>query len=103
MLDEAGFDVERGAYDLPTAVRGRVGSGPLSIVICAEYDALPGVGHACGHNLIAAASLGAGMALAGVADDLGLTVTVLGTPAEEGGGGKVLLLDAAPSTAPTRR
>ncbi len=93
MLDEAGFAVERGPYDLPTAVRGSVGSGPLSIVICAEYDALPAVGHACGHNLIAAASLGAGMVLAGVADDLGLTVTVLGTPAEEGGGGKVLLLE----------
>jgi amidohydrolase len=92
MLDEAGFDVERGAYGLETAVLARVGSGPLSIVICAEYDALPTVGHACGHNLIAAASLGAGMALAGVADDLGLSVTVLGTPAEEGGGGKVLLL-----------
>jgi amidohydrolase len=93
MLDEAGFAVERGPYDLPTAVQARVGSGPLSIVICAEYDALPAVGHACGHNLIAAASIGAGMALAGVADDLGLTVTVLGTPAEEGGGGKVLLLE----------
>jgi amidohydrolase len=91
MLDEAGFAVERGAYDLPTAVEAKVGSGPLSIVICAEYDALPAVGHACGHNLIAAASLGAGMALAGLADDLGLTVTVLGTPAEEGGGGKVIL------------
>jgi amidohydrolase len=93
MLGDAGFDVERGAYGLPTAVRGRVGSGPLSIVICAEYDALPAVGHACGHNIIAAASLGAGMALAGVADELGLSVTVLGTPAEEGGGGKVLLLE----------
>ena len=93
MLDEAGFDLERGAYGLPTALQARVGSGPLSVVICAEYDALPAIGHACGHNLIAAASLGAGMALAGVADDLGLTVTVLGTPAEEGGGGKVLLLE----------
>jgi amidohydrolase len=93
MLEGAGFAVERGAYDLPTAVEARVGSGPLSIVICAEYDALPAVGHACGHNLIAASSLGAGMALAGVADDLGLSVTVLGTPAEEGGGGKVLLLE----------
>ena len=91
MLDEAGFDVERAAYGLDTAVRARVGSGPLSIVICAEYDALPSVGHACGHNLIAAASVGAGMALAALADDLGLTVTVLGTPAEEGGGGKVIL------------
>ncbi|HXQ90898.1 MAG TPA: M20 family metallopeptidase [Acidimicrobiales bacterium] len=93
MLDGAGFEVERGPYELPTAVRGRRGSGPLSIIICAEYDALPAVGHACGHNLIAASALGAGMALAGLADDLGLTVTVLGTPAEEGGGGKVLLLE----------
>jgi amidohydrolase len=92
-LDEAGFAVERGAYDLPTAFEARVGSGPLSIVICAEYDALPSVGHACGHNLIAASAVGAGMALAGVADELGLSVTVLGTPAEEGGGGKVLLLE----------
>jgi len=93
MLTDAGFDVERGAYGLATAVRAQVGSGPLSVVICAEYDALPAIGHACGHNLIAAASLGAGLALAGIADDLGLSVTVLGTPAEEGGGGKVLLLE----------
>jgi len=103
MLEGAGFEVERGAYDMPTAVQARVGSGPLSIVICAEYDALPAVGHACGHNLIAAASLGAGMALAGVADDLGLTVTVLGTPAEEGGGARSCCTSGAPSTAPTRR
>jgi amidohydrolase len=93
LLAQSGFDVERGPYHLPTAIEGRAGSGPLSIVICAEYDALPAVGHACGHNLIAAASLGAGVALANVADDLGLTVTVLGTPAEEGGGGKVLMLE----------
>ena len=92
-LDESGFAVARGAYDLPTAFEARAGTGPLSIVICAEYDALPAVGHACGHNLIAASALGAGMALAGMADDLGLTVTVLGTPAEEGGGGKVFLLE----------
>ena len=64
-LDGAGFSVERGAYDLPTAVRATTGSGPLSIVICAEYDALPGVGHACGHNLIAAAGLGAGAGTGG--------------------------------------
>jgi amidohydrolase len=82
-----------GAYDLPTAFEAKAGSGPLSIVICAEYDALPGIGHACGHNLIAASALGAGLALARLADDIGLTVTVLGTPAEEGGGGKVFLLE----------
>jgi amidohydrolase len=63
------------------------------VVVCAEYDALPGVGHACGHNLIAAAAVGAGLALAEVADDVGLSVTVLGTPAEEGGGGKCFLLE----------
>ena len=57
--------------DLPTAFVARAGSGPLHIGICAEYDALPGIGHACGHNVIAAAAVGAGLALAGVADDLG--------------------------------
>jgi amidohydrolase len=92
-LADGGFDVSTGVYDLPTAVEARAGSGPLSIVICAEYDALPGIGHACGHNLIAASAVGAGLALAPLADDLGLTVTVLGTPAEEGGGGKVFLLE----------
>jgi len=92
-LSSAGLSVETGAYDLPTALRARAGSGPLSIVICAEYDALAGVGHACGHNLIAGAAVGAGIALAEVADDIGLSVTVLGTPAEEGGGGKILMLE----------
>jgi amidohydrolase len=61
--------------------------------VCAEYDALPEVGHACGHNIIAATAVGAGLALAAVADQIGLQVRVLGTPAEEGGGGKVLMLD----------
>lgn len=92
-LSAAGFDVQHGCYDLPTAVRATVGTGPLHIGICAEYDALPDIGHACGHNVIAAAAVGAGTALAGLADDLGLTVTVLGTPAEEGCGGKILMLE----------
>ncbi|MFI0355744.1 amidohydrolase [Actinomadura sp. 9N407] len=92
-LAAAGFEVEHGCYELPTAVRATAGTGPLHIAICAEYDALPGIGHACGHNIIAAAAVGAGAALAGLADDLGLTVTVLGTPAEEGGGGKILMLE----------
>jgi amidohydrolase len=92
-LADGGFEVQTGAFELPTAFIARAGSGPLHIGICAEYDALPGVGHACGHNIIAASSVGAGLALAGVADDLGLTVTVLGTPAEEGGGGKVFMLE----------
>ena len=92
-LADAGFDVQTGACELPTAFIARAGNGPLHVGLCAEYDALPGVGHACGHNIIAAAAVGAGLALAGVADDLGLTVTVLGTPAEEGGGGKVFMLE----------
>ena len=93
MLDAAGFRVERGVCELPTAFRARVGSGPLHVAICAEYDCLPDIGHACGHNIIAASAVGAGLALARVADDVGLTVTVLGTPAEENGGGKILLLE----------
>ena len=92
-LADAGFDVARGVCDLPTAFIARAGRGPLHVAICAEYDSLPGIGHACGHNIIAAAAVGAGMALAKVADDVGLTVSVIGTPAEEGGGGKVLMLE----------
>jgi amidohydrolase len=92
LLDGAGMEVERGVGELPTAFAARAGSGPLHVVVCAEYDALPAVGHACGHNLIAAMAAGAGIALARVADEVGLRVTVLGTPAEEGGGGKILLL-----------
>jgi amidohydrolase len=93
VLADAGMAVERGVCDLPTAFVARAGSGPLHIAICAEYDALPGIGHACGHNIIAASAVGAGIALARLADDLGITVHVIGTPAEEGGGGKVLLLE----------
>lgn len=92
-LNAADFTVEHGCYDLPTAVRAGIGTGPLHVGICAEYDALPEIGHACGHNVIAAAAVGAGLGLAELADDLGITVTVLGTPAEEGGGGKVLMLE----------
>jgi amidohydrolase len=92
-LAGAGFDVEASACGLPTAFIARTGSGPLHVGICAEYDALPGLGHACGHNIIAASAVGAGLALAAVADDLGLTVSVLGTPAEEGGGGKIYMLE----------
>jgi amidohydrolase len=92
LLDGAGLEVQQGLGELPTAFAARAGTGPLHVVVCAEYDALPGVGHACGHNLIAAMAAGAGIALAAVADDVGLKVTVLGTPAEEGGGGKILLL-----------
>ncbi|MEY2567843.1 MAG: hypothetical protein QOE35_2372 [Actinomycetota bacterium] len=93
VLTKHGFTVEAGVADLPTAFTATAGSGPLTIAICAEYDALPGIGHACGHNVICAAGVGAGLALAPLADDLGITVKVMGTPAEEGGGGKILMLE----------
>jgi len=95
ILSEGGFSVEAGICGLDTAFMATVGSGQLNVAICAEYDALPGIGHACGHNIIAAMSVGTGLALAGLADDLGLTVRVVGTPAEEAGdgGGKILLLE----------
>src|SRR5438093_5595882 len=92
-LVEGGFAVDRGVYDLPTAFVARAGSGPLHVAICAEYDCLPGIGHACGHNVIGSSAVGTGLALARVADEVGLTVSVIGTPAEESGGGKILLLE----------
>ena len=92
-LLEAGFKVEKGVCDLPTAFIATFGKGALHVAICAEYDALPEIGHACGHNIIAASALGAGIALAQVADEIGITVNVIGTPAEENGGGKILMLD----------
>jgi amidohydrolase len=88
------FEVEAPAYGLATAFAARAGTTGPHLVICAEYDALPEVGHACGHNVIAAAALGAGAALGALAAERGLRVTVLGTPAEEVGGGKADLIDA---------
>jgi len=93
-LESAGFALERGIADLDTAFRATVGSGSLRIVFCAEFDALPDVGHACGHNIIAASSVGAAIGLAPLVDELDLTVIVLGTPSEEGGGGKIDLINA---------
>ena len=93
VLSEGGFDVTMGVANLPTAFEARAGSGDLVIAICAEYDALPGIGHACGHNVIASSAVGAGLALLSLADDLGITVKVMGTPAEDGGGGKILMLE----------
>jgi amidohydrolase len=92
-LTGAGFAVERGVGGLDTAFSARSGPGPFRVVVCAEYDALPEIGHACGHNIIAAMSVGAGLGLAAVADDIGVEVTVLGTPAEESDGGKITLLE----------
>lgn len=94
-LDAAGFAVTRNAYDLETGFVATKGSGPVKIGICAEYDALPGIGHACGHNIIAASSIGAALAASRVADEMGLSITVFGTPAEEVGNasGKVLMVE----------
>ena len=94
LVAEHGFEITAAPGGLETAFRAEFGSGQLVVGICAEYDALPGIGHACGHNIIAASAVGAALALAEVADDLGLKVVLLGTPAEEAGGGKVLLLNA---------
>ncbi|MEB3368108.1 M20 family metallopeptidase [Saccharopolyspora mangrovi] len=94
LLTDRGFTVRTPAAGLDTALVGEYGSGDLVVGICAEYDALPQVGHACGHNVIAASAVGAALALADVAEEAGLTVRLLGTPAEETGGGKVLMLEA---------
>ncbi len=93
-LDTNGFAVTYPAYGLETAFTATAGTAGPRVVICCEYDALPAVGHACGHNIIATAALGAGVSVAGLAPEMGIRVTVLGTPAEEGGGGKVELLNA---------
>lgn len=94
LAERAGFTVERGVAGLPTAFSAVRGSGDLVVGVCAEYDALPGIGHACGHNVNGTAALGAALALGEVADELGVTVKLLGTPAEEDGGGKVDLIEA---------
>ncbi|MEZ4219887.1 MAG: M20 family metallopeptidase [Polyangiaceae bacterium] len=90
----AGVKVERELGGLPTALRARVGSGSPRVAILAEYDALPEIGHACGHNLIAGGAAGAFLALAAHGADLPGTIELLGTPAEEGGAGKVKLIEA---------
>jgi amidohydrolase len=94
VLEDEGLSVTRSAHGIDTAFEAHAGSdGPTVAVLC-EYDALPGIGHACGHNIIAAAGLGAGLAGAALAERLRGRVLVVGTPAEEGGGGKLHLLDA---------
>jgi amidohydrolase len=97
-LEKKGAHVERGVGGLATAFRATIdGQGPgPTIAIMAEYDALPGIGHACGHNVIATAGCGAGAALAAALGRLPFAgrIQVIGTPAEEGGAGKVRLMDA---------
>lgn len=93
ILAAAGFRVSRGLAGMPTAFRAEFGRGGKTVAFLAEYDALPGLGHACGHNLIAGASVGAALTLARALPGTG-RVVLLGTPAEETLGGKIPLLDS---------
>jgi amidohydrolase len=110
-LEGKGFAVERGICRLETAFRASSGEGTPRVAVLAEYDALPGIGHGCGHNLIATASVGAGVAARAALPATGGSVLVIGTPAEEAAGGKVLMaargafegLDAAMLTHPGNR
>src|SRR5215203_107532 len=92
-LEERGFTVERGVAELPTAFAASVGTGQPRIAYLSEYDALPGVGHGCGHNLIAIAGIGAGLGLKAALAHLPGRVSVFGTPAEEAIGGKVIMAE----------
>ncbi|GAA1985932.1 M20 family metallopeptidase [Amycolatopsis minnesotensis] len=93
MLEAGQFTVEKGVAGLPTAFVASAGSSDFAFGLCAEMDALPGIGHGCGHNAIAAAAVGAALALAPYAGELGLTVRVFGTPAEENGTGKEIMVN----------
>ncbi|HEY7626946.1 MAG TPA: M20/M25/M40 family metallo-hydrolase, partial [Ilumatobacteraceae bacterium] len=88
-LRAAGLDATAHAYDVDTAFEASAGTDGFNVAVLCEYDALPGIGHACGHNIIATAGLGAGLAAATVAAAAGGRLRIMGTPAEEGGGGKI--------------
>jgi amidohydrolase len=92
-LKENGFSIERGICDLPTAFRASYGEGKPAIAILAEYDALPKMGHACGHNIIAASAVGAGIAAKTAINQFGGNILVIGTPAEELHGGKAIMAE----------
>jgi amidohydrolase len=92
-LEENGFVIKRGVYQLPTAFEASYGKGRPAIAILAEYDALPDVGHACGHNIIATCAVGAGVASRIAVDQGGGSILVVGTPAEELYGGKILMAE----------
>src|SRR5918995_792474 len=92
VLEQEGLAVTRSARGIDTAFEATAGATDPSVAVVCEYDALPGIGHACGHNVIAAAGLGAGLAAAALASELGGRVVVVGAPAEEGGGGKLHLI-----------
>jgi len=90
-LRSAGLATTPHAYDVDTAFEASAGTEGFNVAVLCEYDALPAIGHACGHNIIATAGLGAGLAAAGVAEEAGGSLRILGTPAEEGGGGKIAM------------
>lgn len=95
-LSSLGFKVRKHAYGLDTSFEAEYGSGGRLVIICAEYDALPGIGHSCGHNLIATSSIATFIAAAEAMKKHNVEgrLRILGTPAEEGGGGKAKLIDA---------
>lgn len=101
-METLGFQVNKHAYGLETSFEAILGSGGRQVVLCAEYDALPSIGHACGHNLIACSSVAAflGAAHALVTLNIPGRLRLLGTPAEEGGCGKAKLIDAGAFTPP---
>ena len=92
-LKRNGFSVKEGICELPTAFRACYGQGEPVVALLAEYDALPKLGHACGHNLIAVSAAGAGVAARLVADACGGKILVMGTPAEELYGGKIIMAE----------
>src|ERR1700747_3617313 len=98
LVAERGFAITASPAGLDTAFRADYGSGDLVIAVCAEYDALPGIGHACGHNIIAASAVGSALALAEGADELGLTVALTGTPPSRRTSGST-----PPTRSPSRR
>lgn len=95
-LTSRGFSVKKHTYGLDTSFEAEIGTGGRLVIICAEYDALPQIGHACGHNLIATSSIATFLAAAEAMKRHGINgrLRILGTPAEEGGGGKAKLIDA---------
>ena len=92
-LEENGFSLERGVGEISTAFKARYGQGEPAIALLAEYDALPELGHACGHNLIATCAIGAGVAAKPAIDQLGGSILIMGTPAEELYGGKIIMAE----------
>jgi metal-dependent amidase/aminoacylase/carboxypeptidase family protein len=95
-LSSLGFQVKKHAYGFDTSFEAEYGSNGRLVIICAEYDALPGIGHSCGHNLIATSSIATFIAVAESMKKYNIQgrVRILGTPAEEGGGGKAKLIEA---------